>query len=92
MSEAGGLEMHNCHFYLKKNNNKKKEDSGKYILVTLMSILGKILEQIIKRNVCEHLDNNGVISRSQREFVKNKSCQLISFLDGMAHLIDEAML
>uniref|UniRef100_A0A803TGU2 Reverse transcriptase domain-containing protein n=1 Tax=Anolis carolinensis TaxID=28377 RepID=A0A803TGU2_ANOCA len=48
---------------------------------SLTSILGKILEKIIKEVVCEHLETNAVIANSQHRFTKNKSCQnnLISF-------------
>lgn len=36
-----------------------------------MPIPRKIAEQMIKQNVCEHLENNGAISRCQHGFVKN---------------------
>lgn len=34
----------------------------------------KILEQVITWNICKHVENNGVISRSQDGFAKNKPC------------------
>lgn len=50
----------------------------------------KILEQIIKQDVCEHLENNGVVSSSQHMSAENKSCQtnLISFFDKITNLVD----
>ena len=59
----------------------KKEEPGNCRAVSLISIPGKILEQIIKWSLCKHLENKAVITRSQNGFVKNKSCQtnLISF-------------
>lgn len=49
-----------------------KEDLGNYRPVSLMSIPKKILQLMIKWNTCEHLENNGVISRSLCGFTKNK--------------------
>ena len=68
----------------------KKEEPGNYRPVSLTSIPGKIFEQIIKKSVCKHLENNAVITRSQHGFVKNKSCQtnLISFFDRVTSLVD----
>ena len=53
----------------------KKEEPGNYRPVSLTSIPGKILEQIVKWLLCKHLENNAVITRSQHRFVRNKSCQ-----------------
>ena len=68
----------------------KKEEPGNYRPVSLTSITSKILEQIVKRSLCKHLENKAVITRSQHGFVKNKSCQtnLISFFDEVNSLID----
>uniref|UniRef100_A0A670KJT9 Reverse transcriptase domain-containing protein n=1 Tax=Podarcis muralis TaxID=64176 RepID=A0A670KJT9_PODMU len=69
----------------------KREDPNNYHPVSLTSIPGKILEQIIKQTVCEHLERNAVITNSQHGFLKNKSCQtnLISFFDRITSLVDE---
>uniref|UniRef100_A0A670HPH4 Gypsy retrotransposon integrase-like protein 1 n=1 Tax=Podarcis muralis TaxID=64176 RepID=A0A670HPH4_PODMU len=69
----------------------KREDPNNYRPVSLTSIPGKILEQIIKQTVCEHLERNVVITNSQHGFLKNKSCQtnLISFFDRITTLVDE---
>uniref|UniRef100_A0A670HT18 Reverse transcriptase domain-containing protein n=1 Tax=Podarcis muralis TaxID=64176 RepID=A0A670HT18_PODMU len=71
--------------------NGKREDPNNYRPVSLTSIPGKILEQIIKQTVCEHLERNTVITNSQHGFLKNKSCQtnLISFFDRITSLVDE---
>ena len=68
----------------------KKEEPGNCRSVRLTSIPGKILEQIAKRSLCKHLENNAVITRSQRRFVKNKSSptNLILFFDQVTSLID----
>lgn len=51
------------------------EDPGNYKTVSLTSILGKLLEQIIKGSSCKHLMEKEVISAIQHECVKNKSFQ-----------------
>ena len=68
----------------------KKEEPGNYRPVSLTSIPGKILEQIVKWSLSKHLGDNAVITRSHHEFVKNKSCQtnLILFFDQVTSLID----
>uniref|UniRef100_A0A670KF32 Reverse transcriptase domain-containing protein n=1 Tax=Podarcis muralis TaxID=64176 RepID=A0A670KF32_PODMU len=69
----------------------KRENPNNYRPVSLTSIPGKILEQIIKQTVCEHLERNAVITNSQHGFLKNKSCQtyLILFFDRITSLVDE---
>lgn len=43
--------------------------------INLTSTHRKILEQIVKVQVCTHFDRNEMFSRSQHEFVRNKTCQ-----------------
>ena len=61
----------------------KKEEPGNYRPVSLTSIPGKILEQIIMWSLCKYLEHNAVRTRSQHVFVKNKFIQtnLISIFD-----------
>ncbi|KAF7239069.1 hypothetical protein EYD10_14280 [Varanus komodoensis] len=49
----------------------KKDEPGNYRPVSLTSIPGKILEKIIKKLICKHLEENAVINRSQHGFIKN---------------------
>ena len=53
----------------------KKEEPGNHRPVSLTSIPGKVLEQILKKSVFKNLENNAVITRSQHGFIKNESCQ-----------------
>ncbi|CAM5117477.1 unnamed protein product [Eretmochelys imbricata] len=50
---------------------KENEDNlGNYKPVSLTSVPGKIMEQIIKQSICKHLEDNKVISNIQHGFVK----------------------
>ncbi|CAM5075370.1 unnamed protein product [Eretmochelys imbricata] len=71
----------------KKGN---KDNPENYRPVSLTSVSGKIMEQIIMQSICKHLEDNKVISNSQHGFVKNKSCQtnLIAFFDRVTSLVD----
>ncbi|KAF7250585.1 hypothetical protein EYD10_04010 [Varanus komodoensis] len=69
----------------------KKDEPGNYRPVSLTPIPGKVLEQIIKKFICKHLEENAVINRSQHGFIKNKSYQtnLISFFDWITSQMDK---
>jgi len=67
-----------------------REDPGNYRLVSLTSVLGKIMEQIVLREIMQHVrDNQGI--RPSQQFTKGRSCltNLISFCDLVTHLVDE---
>jgi len=69
----------------------QKEDPGNYRPVSLTSVLGKVMEQIILSAITQHVQDNQVIRPSQRGFIKGRSCltNLISFYDKMTCLVDE---
>ncbi|KAK4816576.1 hypothetical protein QYF61_017966 [Mycteria americana] len=69
----------------------RKEDSGNYRPVSLTSMPGKLMEQIILSAITQHVENNQGIKPSQHGFRKGRSCltNLISFYDKMTHLVDE---
>ncbi|MCQ4187459.1 reverse transcriptase family protein [Klebsiella pneumoniae] len=68
-----------------------KEDPGNYRPVSLTSVTGKVMEQIVLREIMRHVRDGRGIRPSQHGFMKGRSCltNLISFYDQVTHLLDE---
>ncbi|PKU31187.1 rna-directed dna polymerase from mobile element jockey-like [Limosa lapponica baueri] len=62
----------------------KKENLGNYRPVSLTSIPGKVMEQLIMDVISKHVEEKKVIRSGQHGFIKGKSCltNLIAFQDG----------
>jgi len=75
------------------NNSFKYKDEVKlyHTLVTLTSIPGKVMEQLIQDVIIKQVEEKQVIRSSQHEFIKEKSCltNLIAFYDGVTGWVDE---
>ncbi|CAM4674736.1 unnamed protein product [Lepidochelys kempii] len=69
----------------------KEEDPGNYRPISLTSVLGKIMEQILKESILKHLEDRKVIKNSQHRFTKGKSCltNLIVFYDKIIGSVNE---
>ncbi|KAK4825713.1 hypothetical protein QYF61_002131 [Mycteria americana] len=68
-----------------------EEDPGNYRPVSLTSMPGKVIEQIIFSAITWHVQDNQLIRPSQQGFMNGRSCltNLISFYDKVTHLVDE---
>ena len=68
-----------------------KEDPGNYRPVSLNSVLGKVMEQIILGEITQHVSGVQGIRPSQHGFMKGRSCltNLISLYEWVARLVDE---
>ncbi|KAK4828839.1 hypothetical protein QYF61_000896 [Mycteria americana] len=69
----------------------RKEDPGNYRPISLTSVPGKLMEQVILSAITRHVENNQGIKPSQHGFRKGRSCltNLISFYDKVTRLVDE---
>lgn len=67
-----------------------KDDWGKYRPVSLISVLGKVMEKIILSLIKQHVQNDQGIKPSQHGFMKDKSCLTsLVFYEKVICVVDE---
>ncbi|PKU45193.1 rna-directed dna polymerase from mobile element jockey-like [Limosa lapponica baueri] len=69
----------------------RKDDPGNYRPVSLTSVPGKVMEQIILSAIMKRMKDTQVIRPSQHGFMRGRSflTNLISFYDKVTRLVDE---
>ena len=69
----------------------RRDNPGNYRLVSLTSVVGKLVEKILRDRMCSHLEENRLISHRQHGFVKGRSCltNLIEFFEEVTRKIDQ---
>lgn len=74
-----------------KVKKRKEEDLGNYRVISLTSILGNVMEQLILQTIYRHIKDETISRSSQHGFTEGKSCltSLINFCDEVTGLVDE---
>ena len=69
----------------------KRDQPQNYRPVSLTSVVGKILESIVKDNIVLHLEKYKLLADSQHGFLSGKSCltNLLDFLETVTSEVDE---
>jgi Reverse transcriptase (RNA-dependent DNA polymerase) len=66
-----------------------KKDPANYRPVLFTAVSCKILESLIRDEIVEHMNENGLIEESQHGFVKGRSCgsNLVEFFDYISGIL-----
>ncbi|CAM4676294.1 unnamed protein product [Lepidochelys kempii] len=66
-------------------------DPGNYRAVSLTSVLGKLVETIVKNKIVRHIEEHKLLRTSQHGFCKGRSCltDLLEFFEGVNKYVDK---
>ena len=72
------------------HKNGSRQIPGNYRPVSLNSVVGKVMEQLIRDAVTDHLVTNELLTSCQHGFTKGRSCitQLLATLDYWTEVMD----
>ncbi|XP_072335049.1 multiple inositol polyphosphate phosphatase 1b isoform X1 [Scyliorhinus torazame] len=68
-----------------------RDNPGNYRPVSLTSVVGKVMERVLRDRISEHLERHCLIRDSQHGFVRGRSCltSLIEFFEEVTKHVDE---
>ncbi|CAM4564109.1 unnamed protein product [Caretta caretta] len=68
-----------------------RDDPGNYRPVSLTSVLGKLVEIIVKNKIVRHVEEHKLLGKSQHGFSKGKSCltNLLESFEGVNKHVDK---
>ena len=69
----------------------QKSSPANYRPISLTSVVGKVMEKVIKITLTSHLKRNKLIRPSQHGFMQNKSCatNLLEYMEVVTKMIDQ---
>ena len=68
-----------------------KTNCGNYRPVSLTSVVGKLMERVIKTELVQFLETNELLSQNQHGFRRSKSCltNLLEYMEKVTDMVDQ---
>ena len=93
MDEGAIPELWKCANVTAIFKGGEKSKPSKYRPISLTSVLGEIMERIIRDALVNHMTTNSLFCDEQHGFIKGKSCvtctQLLEFMEDITSAIDQ---